>query len=100
MKIEAWNRAKALPLMKVDGRFAVAFSDPFDLPTQEEVSRWTRGKIWTLVAPAPELNDALDATLDAAGEAPVIRMVNTIMIEASRRRRPTSTSRRWKRPRG
>lgn len=24
----------------------------------------------------------LDATLDAAGEAPVIRMVNTIMIEA------------------
>ena len=59
MEIEAWNRAKALPLMKVDGRFAVAFSDPFDLPTQEEVSRWARGKIWTLVAPAPELNDAL-----------------------------------------
>ena len=122
MEIEAWNRAKALPLMKVDGRFAVAFSDPFDLPTQEEVSRWTRGKIWTLVAPAPELSDALqrlksqadaanpalamenimkgdegdiemgggeekgadalDATLDAAGDAPVIRMVNTIMIEA------------------
>lgn len=124
MDIEAWNRAKALPLMKVDGRFAVAFSDPFDLPTQEEVSRWTRGKIWTLVAPAPELSDALqrlkaqedaanpalamenimkgddgdiemssdsernaessalDATVDAAGDAPVIRMVNTIMIEA------------------
>ena len=124
MDIEAWNRAKALPLMKVDGRFAVAFSDPFDLPTQEEVSRWTRGKIWTLVAPANELNDALqrlkaqedaanpalamenimkgddgdiemssdternaesaalDATVDAAGDAPVIRMVNTIMIEA------------------
>ena len=124
MDIEAWNRAKALPLMKVDGRFAVAFSDPFDLPTQEEVSRWTRGKIWTLVAPAQELSDALqrlkaqedaanpalamenimkgddgdiemssdsernaessalDATVDAAGDAPVIRMVNTIMIEA------------------
>ena len=122
MDIDAWNRAKALPLMKVNGRLAIAFSDPFDLPTQEEVSRWTRGKIWTLVAPAPELNeallrlknqadasnpalamenimkgdegdiemtagedksaDALDATLDAAGEAPVIRMVNTIMIEA------------------
>ena len=59
MKIEAWSRAKALPLMKIDGRFAIAFSDPFDLPTQEEVSRWTHGKIWTLVAPAPELNDAL-----------------------------------------
>ena len=40
MDIDAWNRAKALPLMKVNGRLAIAFSDPFDLPTQEEVSRW------------------------------------------------------------
>ncbi|MBR1921315.1 MAG: type II/IV secretion system protein, partial [Kiritimatiellae bacterium] len=123
MKLDAWNRAKALPLAKVAGRLTVAFSDPFDLPAHEEVSRWARGKIWALVAPAPELAEALqrlksqedatnpaltmenimkgdegdiemsagedksaeaalDATLDAAGEAPVIRMVNTIMIEA------------------
>ncbi len=123
MNIESWSRAKALPLMKVDGRLSVAFSDPFDLPTQEEVSRWAKGRIWPLVAPSPELSEALqrlksqedasnpalamenimkgddgdiemtagedknadaalDATVDAAGEAPVIRMVNTIMIEA------------------
>ena len=122
MKAEAWGRVKALPLAKVAGRFSVAFADPFDIPAQEEVARWTRGKVWVLVAPAPELNDALqrmktqedaanpalamenimkgdegdiemstgedksadalDATVDAAGDAPVIRMVNTIMIEA------------------
>ena len=123
MKLEAWARVKALPLCKVDGRLSVAFADPFDLPAQEEVGRWARGKIWSLVAAAPELSDALqrlksaedaanpalamenimkgddgdiemsagdakdggdalDATVDAAGEAPVIRMVNTIMIEA------------------
>ena len=123
MKIEAWSRVKALPLAKVHGRLTVAFADPFDLPAQEEVSRWSRGKAWPTVAPADELNDmlvrlkqaedaanpalamenimkgddgeiemsasddksaedALDASLDAAGEAPVIRMVNTIMVEA------------------
>ncbi len=122
MNFEAWSRAKAIPLVKVANRLSVAFADPFDLPAQEEVARWTRGKIWPLVAPAPELNealqrlkaqedasnpalamenimkgddgdiemtagqdaaaDAIDATADAAGEAPVIRMVNTIMIEA------------------
>ena len=123
MKIEAWSRVKALPLAKVRGRLTVAFADPFDLPAQEEVSRWSRGKAWPTVAPADELNDtlmrlkqaedaanpalamenimkgddgeiemsasddksaedALDASLDAAGAAPVIRMVNTIMVEA------------------
>ena len=122
MNFEAWSRAKAIPLVKVANRLSVAFADPFDLPAQEEVARWTRGKIWPLVAPASELNealqrlkaqedasnpalamenimkgddgdiemtagqdaaaDAIDATADAAGEAPVIRMVNTIMIEA------------------
>jgi type IV pilus assembly protein PilB len=122
MKIDAWSRTKALPLAKVAGRLTVAFADPFDIPAQEEVARWARGKIWPLVTPAPELNDALqrlksqedaadptlamenimkgddsdiemsagedknndalDATADAAGDAPVIRMVNTIMIEA------------------
>lgn len=123
MKFDAWNRVKALPLTKVSGRLSVAFADPFDLPAQEEVTRWSRAKIWPLVVPANELaevmnrlkladdaanpalamenimkgdegdvemsagdkNDdsaALDATLDAAGEAPVIRMVNSIMVEA------------------
>ena len=123
MKYEAWNRVKALPLAKVRGRLTVAFADPFDLPAQEEVSRWGRGKVWPTVVPANELADvmvrlkqaedsanpalamenimkgddgevemsagddkgddaALDASMDAAGEAPVIRMVNTIMVEA------------------
>ena len=31
---------------------------------------------------ADEKSDEIDASVDAAGEAPVIRMVNTIMIEA------------------
>ena len=123
MKVEAWNRVKALPLAQVRGRLTVAFADPFDLPAQEEVSRWSRGKVWATVAPSDELAEvllrlkqaedaanpalamenimkgddgeiemsagedksaeaALDASLDAAGEAPVIRMVNTIMVEA------------------
>jgi len=122
MKVEAWSRVKAIPISKVRGRLTVAFADPFDLPAQEEVARWGRGKVWTTVLPKGELSDvlgrmkqaedaenpalamenimkgddsevemgadaqpsesALDATTDAAGEAPVIRMVNTIMVEA------------------
>ena len=122
MKLEAWNRIKALPLAKTDGRLTVAFADPFDLPAQEEVARWSRSRIWPVIVPVPDFNDAmgrlkaaedaanpslamenimkgedgdveisavsetktdeLDASMDAAGEAPVIRMVNTIMVEA------------------
>jgi type IV pilus assembly protein PilB len=124
MTAEAWTRAKAVPMAKVAGRLSVAFSDPFDLPAQEDVSRWAHGNIWVLVAPSKEVTDALqrlkqaedaanpalamenimkgdesdiemssdsehaaesaalDATVDAAGDAPVIRMVNSIMIEA------------------
>ena len=122
MKYEAWNRVKALPLTRVNGRLTVAFADPFDLPAQEEVSRWGRGKVWPVVVPMNEFTDvmgrlkqaddaanpalamenimkgdegdvemsagdksedmALDASMDAAGEAPVIRMVNSIMVEA------------------
>ena len=122
MNREAWERVKAIPLMRIRGRLTVAFADPFDLPAQEEISRWGRGKIWSVGAPANELTDifakmkqaedsanpalamenimkgdegeiemtsgdspeesALDATIDAAGDAPVIRMVNTIMVEA------------------
>ena len=122
MKLEAWNRIKALPLMRTDGRLTVAFADPFDLPAQEEVARWSRARIWPVIVPATDFNetmsrlkaaedaanpslamenimkgeegdveissvsetktDELDASMDAAGEAPVIRMVNTIMVEA------------------
>ena len=49
MPYEAWGRVKAIPLCRVNGRLSVAFADPFDLPAQEEVARWTRGKIWVLV---------------------------------------------------
>ena len=122
MKFEAWSRVKALPIARVNGRLTVAFSDPFDLPAQEEVSRWCHSKVWPVVIPSSELNDvmnslkqaedaanpalametimkgddegiemsadsktedmALDASVDAAGDAPVIRMVNSIMVEA------------------
>ncbi len=122
MSLDAWNRVKAIPLMKVAGRLSVAFADPFDLPAQEEVARWCGARIWSLVTPLTDFNetmqrlkaaedaanpalamenimkadegdveissvsdgkaDEIDASMDAAGEAPVIRMVNMIMIEA------------------
>ena len=124
MKFEAWNRVKALPLTRVHGRLTVAFADPFDLPAQEEVSRWARGKIWPVVIPANEFAEvmqrlkaaedaanpalamenimkgddgevemssgsegdkggmALDASLVSDDDAPVIKMVNSIMVEA------------------
>ena len=120
--IEFWTKAKALPLCKTDSRLTVAFADPFDLPSREEVGRVCGGNIWSVVAAESEVNDALnrvkakedaanpalalenvmrgqesevevssvdtesadeiDASVDAAGEAPVIRMVNSMMIEA------------------
>lgn len=120
--VEFWSKAKALPLVKVAGRLTVAFADPFDLPSREEVARVAGGNIWSVVADDNEVAEALarvkakedaanpalalenvmrgqetdvevsavdtgkadefDASLDAAGEAPVIRMVNSMMIEA------------------
>ncbi len=119
--LEFWLRLKALPVMKLAGRFTVAFADPFDLPAHEEVAHALGGRIWSCVASekdvlevlarlkqqddarnpslamenimkgqeaeiefpsAEEKEDAIDATLETAGEAPVIRMVNTMMIEA------------------
>ena len=117
-----WLKAKAVPLCRVAGRMTVAFADPFDLPSREEVDRVCGGSIWPVVAAESEVLDALnrvkvkedaanpalalenimkgqesdvevsqvdtaksdsiDATMDAAGEAPVIRMVNSMMIEA------------------
>ncbi len=119
--LDFWIKAKAAPVMKMCGRLTIAFADPFDLPSQEEVSRAAGGRIWPCVAPekevmdalarlkvqedaanpalamenimkgqdteieftsAEEKEDAIDATAESAGEAPVIRMVNTMMIEA------------------
>ncbi len=120
--VEFWSKAKALPLVKIAGRLTVAFADPFDLPSREEVSRVSGGNIWSVVAAESEVSEVLnrikakedatnpalalenimrgqeadvevsavdtgkadefDASLDAAGEAPVIRMVNSMMIEA------------------
>jgi len=117
-----WTKAKAVPLCRVAGRMTVAFADPFDLPSREEVGRVCGEGIWSVVAAESEVLDALnrvkvkedaanpalalenimkgqesdvevsqvdssksdsiDATMDAAGEAPVIRMVNSMMIEA------------------
>jgi len=120
--VDFWMKAKAVPLCKVAGRMTVAFADPFNLPAREEVARTCGGNVWSVVAPEPEVlealarvkakeeaadpalamenimkgqdsdvevssvdaadSDSIDATLDAAGEAPVIRMVNSMMIEA------------------
>ena len=119
--LEFWMKAKAVPVTKLAGRLTIAFADPFDLPTQEEVSHAAGGRIWSCVAPekdvmdalgrlkqqedaanpalametimkgqdaeiefssVEEKEDAIDATAESAGEAPVIRMVNTMMIEA------------------
>ena len=116
-----WMKAKAVPMIKTCGRLTIAFADPFDLPSQEEVTRAAGGRIWSCVASekdvmealgrlkiqedaanpalamenimkgqdaeiefssAEEKEDAIDATAESAGEAPVIRMVNTMMIEA------------------
>ncbi|MBQ6137028.1 MAG: type II/IV secretion system protein [Kiritimatiellae bacterium] len=123
MKQEMWNRVKAFPVMRTRGRLTVAFADPFDLPAQEEVARWGRGKIWPVVVPMTTLKDvmqrlhqaeeaadptmamenimragddsevelksdgdnggmALDASMVSDDDAPVIKMVNSIMIEA------------------
>ncbi len=120
---EAWQRVKAFPLARTRGRLTVAFVDPFDLPAQEEVSRWGRGRIWPVVVPATDFNDvmqrirqaeeaadpamamenimrsgdddgvelkvdgdkggmALDASQASEDDAPVIKMVNSIMVEA------------------
>lgn len=120
--VEFWSKAKAIPLCKTDSRLTVAFADPFDLPSREEVGRVAGGAVWSVVASEGEVGDALnrvkakedaanpalalenvmrgqesevevssvdseradeiDASVDAAGEAPVIRMVNSMMIEA------------------
>ena len=117
-----WLKAKAVPLCRVAGRMTVAFADPFDLPSCEEVGRVCGGSVWRVVAAESEVlevlnrikakedaanpalaletimkgqesdvevsqvdtgkSDSIDATIDAAGEAPVIRMVNSMMIEA------------------
>ena len=117
-----WMKAKSVPLCRVGGRVTVAFADPFDLPSREEVGRVCGGNVWSVVAAESEVldalnrvkvkedaanpalalenimkgqesdvevssvdagkNDSIDATMDAAGEAPVIRMVNSMMIEA------------------
>ena len=118
-----WVRVKAVPLMQIGGRLAVAFGDPFDLVLQEEVARATRLEIIALVALEQDVNDAMvrarakkdsenpnlamenimrspeadlefsseslkDESLDQAVEspdaAPVIRMVNMMLIEALR----------------
>jgi len=123
--LDFWIKAKALPIAKLAGRLTIAFADPFDLPSQEEVVRAAGGRIWSYVAPekevldalnrlkvqddarnpalamenimrgqeaeiefssAEEKEDAIDATLETAGEAPVIRMVNSMMIEALKTR--------------
>lgn len=120
---ELWARARALPLMQVGGRLAVAFGDPFDLVMQEEVARTTRLEVIPLVAQEKEVLEALararakkasenpglamenimrspeteleisseavkeeslDQAVESADAAPVIRMVNMMLIEALR----------------
>src|SRR5574344_1151339 len=123
--LDFWQKVKALPIAKTDGRVTVVFADPFDLPAQEEASRVVKGRLWPCVAAEKEVLDALarlkavrdaanpalamenimkgqeadleftstkdqeeaiDAAAETAGEAPVIRRVNTMLLEALKTR--------------
>ena len=57
--LEFWLKAKAVPLSKLAGRVTVAFADPFDLPSHEEVARAAGGRIWSCVASEKDVMDAL-----------------------------------------
>ena len=115
-----WIKVKAVPIAKLGGRLTIALADPFNLPSQEEVTRAAGGHIWPCVAPERQISDALarlkaardasnpalamesimkgdeselevlsemktdvlDASLTSDEDAPVIRMVKSMMIEA------------------
>lgn len=118
-----WIRVKAVPLMHIGKRLAVALGDPFDLVAQEEIARATKLEVIPLVALEKEVLEALDRAevrrdaenpdmalenvmqvpetdiefstetektesidkaIESADEAPVIRMVNMMLIEALR----------------
>ena len=105
MPYEAWGRVQALPLCKTAGRLTVAFADPFAMVAprnefKEIIQRLKQAEAAAdptlamenimkgddndveMSADEKDNSEALDASLDAAGEAPVIRMVNSIMVEA------------------
>ena len=120
-KSDFWQKAQAIPLVRVGSCVTVAFADPFNLPVREEVTRVLSGTVWCVVAPERGIQDAIgrikaqedaanptlamenimkvqdaeieftsseakdeaiEASVETVDEAPVIRMVNSMMIEA------------------
>ena len=57
--LDFWLKAHAVPVAKLAGRLTIAFADPFDLPSQEEVTRAASGRIWSCVASEKDVMDAL-----------------------------------------
>ncbi len=116
---ETLSRRVILPICKVGKTLTVAFGDPFDLSTIDELSTSTGLHVTLVVAPEPEILESiskisaentqgldmeelmrnesdvqvveeskddlnLDEMLQKAEGAPVIRMVNMMLVEALR----------------
>ena len=58
--IDFWRRVKAVPLAKFGGRTLVAFGDPFDLPSREQVEHLLRDSVWSCVAPESDVLGTLN----------------------------------------
>ncbi|MFU8780322.1 MAG: GspE/PulE family protein [Kiritimatiellia bacterium] len=116
---ETLSRRKIMPISLVGKSLTVAFADPFDLMTVDEIGTLTGLNIMLVVAPENEIQEtlqrlsadgipgldmeelmrnesdvqvveeskddlSLDEMLEKAEGAPVIRMVNMILVEALR----------------
>ena len=58
--IEFWRRVKAIPVSRFGGRTLVAFGDPFDLPSREQVEHLLHDAVWSCVAPESDVLGALN----------------------------------------
>jgi type IV pilus assembly protein PilB len=119
---EILNRCLAIPVAKFGKMLTVAFSDPFNVGTLDELQTLTGLKIIPVVASEKEVKDALqkfygqasadledifkdaaedeevevgqekheevslDEVLESTESAPVVRIVNSIFVEAMRRK--------------
>ena len=57
--LDFWERVKAVPVERTDGRCTVVFGNPFDLPAQDEVAEALGGRIWACAATEQDVTAAL-----------------------------------------
>ena len=57
--LDFWERVKAVPVERTDGRYTVVFGNPFDLPAQDEVAEALGGRIWACAATEQDVTAAL-----------------------------------------